>query len=303
VPIALFAPTVHNYRLTSFPPGRPMDWLKTLNYNLVLGVAGVGLVVLGLSSGLRFNEYQITILEVPARVAAIALGFLILLGSAALEYFGRKRSSVEGKRQLPDNRRALDSASFPKTNVRAEDVLITLDDSLAHSFPTISMGARRISIFARTAVNLLSAYQNTMVKLCQDGCTIRLLCADPDSEACGAIYGGSRDLYAHNMQTTEQLLAGLARRVGNRLEPRLTRHAPTFGLIAIEKTNVTESSISVQFYFLHAKTGRDRPILPVRSGDKWYHVFMDEFEALWNESRAWELPTAAGYELKPPKTQ
>jgi len=59
------------------------------------------------------------------------------------------------------------------------------------------------------------------------------------------------------------------------------------GLVIAEKSSLAESSVRVQFYFYHARVGRDRPILPIFGESQWYNVFLRESQDLWNGGTDW----------------
>lgn len=252
-----------------------MDWIKNLRLPLVLVLVGVAVTILGLTGGVALGSYGLTMDEQVPRIVSFFFGITLVGLGIWLD-----RNTVKPEHQIIVNR------PLPQT---AEAVLHTLDDDVRFAFSQRTLGSRRLSIFARTAVNLLNTYQQTFVELARNGAHIRLLCVDPTSEACRTIYGGAHEIYVHNVLTTQRILVDLKRQLGNKLEVRVTRHAPTFGLTIVERASADNSSIDIQFYFLHAQTGRGRPILPVYFKDKWYSVFMDEFDALWNDASVWDL--------------
>ncbi len=251
-----------------------MEWIKNLKFSAILALAGVCVVLLGLSGCASVATYQVPIHSMLARGGALIIGLLLVAIAIWLE----KPNFIESK--------STNDIAAPKAG--AQDVLHTLDDDVSYSFSTRVDGACRVSIFARTAVNLLNTYQHTLVELARKGTNVRLLCVDPASEACRTIYGGSHEIYMQNVQTTLRILASLKSQMGHRLEVRASRHAPTFGLTIIERLDHNQGSIDVQLYFLYSLTGRNRPILSIYPADKWYTPFMDEFNALWENAVSWD---------------
>jgi hypothetical protein len=252
-----------------------MDWIKNLRFSIFLALAGLGLLVLGLTGGISVGKYVLVMTSAIARTSGSIVGLILIGLSIWLEYF---RNPTHVHPEAAESKK-----------VRAQDVLHTLDDNSATTFPTRVKDAHRISIFARTAVNLLNTYQETFLEVGRRGASVRLLFVNPHSDASRTIYGGSHQIFVQNARTTQHVLSRLKAQMGARLDVRATQHAPTFGITMIEHAESLRDLIDVQFYFLHALTGRNRPILSIHHDDKWYNAFRDEFETLWNEAAPWDL--------------
>ena len=170
---------------------------------------------------------------------------------------------------------------------RAQEFLFTLDDPRAVGFAERTLGASRVSIMGRTAVNLLSHYDRVFIERAQAGCEFRFLFIDPNSKASEYVYGGNRDVYLANMRVAASHMRSLRQRMESRLQVRAMDHAPTMSLLIVEKS-AGPTTLQVQLYFLHSRLGSDRPLFQVLSGDKWHQCFLEEFNELWTSARTWD---------------
>lgn len=177
----------------------------------------------------------------------------------------------------------LDSSSF----------FYTLDDSPEANFSSHLKNAKKVYVLARTAVNLLTNYERQIVEKIKTGCEFRFLLVSPDSEATRYIYGADPKFYEQNAKSMKQALFNIQTKTGKELNIQTIYHAPTIGLIYVEKEN-GESYIVVSFYFLHSRVGRDRPHFKLIQNDPWFTCFKDEFDKLWrDESEKNDLLTKA----------
>jgi hypothetical protein len=173
------------------------------------------------------------------------------------------------------------------TKSDADRFFFTLDDKESGSFEALAEGAHRISILSRTGVNLLGQYQRVFEQLGASGCCVRLLLLDPSCEAARYIYGDATHLYHSNVNTTASHLRNLRKKIGDQLQAKTTKHAPPLSIIIVERQPIEKSVVRVQLYFLHRCLGRDRPLFQVTHLDKWYNVFMEEFNQIWTASDDW----------------
>ena len=154
-------------------------------------------------------------------------------------------------------------------------------------FPPSPRARPRVSILGRTAVNVLGQYRGTLETLLSQGCNIRIL-FHPTSTSSPYLYGSTPEAYEENLRAARTHLRQLNRTSSSgRLEIKEMRHPPTMGLVIAEKSSLAESSVRVQFYFYHARVGRDRPILPIFGESQWYNVFLRESQDLWNGGTDW----------------
>jgi len=85
------------------------------------------------------------------------------------------------------------NTDYKEEEVSIDQVFKTLDE--LPGFQEIALGARRISILGRTAVNILNSYQRTFRETCAAGCEVRLVFVNPDSEAARYLYGSQSEIY------------------------------------------------------------------------------------------------------------
>ena len=161
------------------------------------------------------------------------------------------------------------------------DIFYTLDDRPDSNFPHLIKDAKKVYILARTAVNLLGQYEKSFIDLIQTSCDVRLLFVGPQCDAVKYIYGSSPDVYFDNAKKMKYHIDNIKRKTGRTIEVKTINHAPTVSIVFIEKLD-GHSFVVVQFYFLHALIGRDRPLFKLDKGDKWFNAFKHEFDELWN---------------------
>jgi hypothetical protein len=167
-----------------------------------------------------------------------------------------------------------------------EQFFYTIGDQKAH-FPSLTERASKLSILGRTAVNLIGHQQRAIEELCRQGCHVRLLFVDPKSEAARFLYSDNYDIYRHNVRTTALHLKKINIRCDNRIEVRVIKEAPTMSLMIVERQDNAESLIQAQLYFIHGAIAADRPLFRVKPNDRWYSVFLGEFQELWASSQIW----------------
>ncbi|MEL6970506.1 MAG: hypothetical protein AAFZ63_24455 [Bacteroidota bacterium] len=171
----------------------------------------------------------------------------------------------------------------------AQSFFYTLDDNVSASFPNLIDGASSVKILARTGVNLLSQYHRNFLELGNSGCDIRLLIISPESDATKYVYGDNSEMFYGNAKKTDYYVKKLQDKLGTAFQVRSIKHAPTMGIMIIEKSQKENCFIVCQFYFSHSLIGRDRPLFRVNYGDKWYRPFFNEFNELWKSGDKWSL--------------
>jgi hypothetical protein len=259
-----------------------MDFIKNLSFTLALFLVGALFLLLGILGGFHFGEYYNVVVQNNwARIGLLVVGaaFVGLAIYIELKLKGAPKNT-------PTEPNAHAAVTVEK--ICADNFFYTLDDQAAANFASLTAGAHRISILSRTAVNLLSQYQKIFEQLGSSGCSLRLLFIDPNCEAARYVYGNATDVYLNNVKITSAHLKTLRGKIGANLQARTTKHAPTLSIIIIEKQPVGESYIRVQLYFLHSCVGRDRPIFKVNHSEKWYDIFVAEFNQIWAAGDDWD---------------
>jgi hypothetical protein len=266
-----------------------VDTIKNIPFNLALFLIGAIFIFLGLTGGFTLGSYSFVIQETWSRVISVLVGGTLATSAIyteiKLKLFTEKQSaeSIENSRSL-----VKPNPELP-TTLAAEKFFYTLDEVGAKNFPNIVKGAKRLKILSRTAINLLSSYQNIFRQLARDECQIQLLFVDPSSEAANLVYGSNYEIYLNNITSAARHLRNLFSLYKDQIKIRIVKHAPTLSIIIVEKEEVKESYMQVQLYFLHSAVGRDRPLFQVTKEDKWYRIFEKEFEMLWENAQAWDI--------------
>lgn len=260
-----------------------VDTIKSISFNIALFIIGAIFVFFGLSGGITLNAYNVIIQDTWARILLSVAGTILAILAIFFELKSKQNAEDSGTaKDVSEGKR-------PKTKFSAQGFFYTLDDKQAEGFPTLVKDAVCVQILARTIVNLLSQYEKVFEQIGREGCEIRLLFVDPSSEASKFLYGSNPEVYRNNTILAAQHLKKLKHIIGPRLQVRVIKPAPTVSLIMVDKKNVTENFMQVQFYFLHSAVGRDRPLFRVIYGDKWYRVFQEEFNQLWTDSVEWDI--------------
>lgn len=141
-------------------------------------------------------------------------------------------------------------------------------------------GATRVSVLARTAVNLFNFHGHLLRDLAQEGCDVRLLLVAPDVPD---VYKYDSDhKFQRNLESTAAHVRELLSSARRRVEVRFTRHAPTMSVFVIEKGEPHKHVVRVQPYFLHSCSGAERPMFTVSGDKRWYPIFWKEFDTLWH---------------------
>lgn len=171
-------------------------------------------------------------------------------------------------------------------NTQSSNLFYTLDDRSENNFTHLIKGATKIHVLARTAVNLLSQYERELVRIVDNGCEVKFMFVGDKSDAVKYIYGSDPQLYFENAKKMKFHLENITKKTGKEIEVKIINHAPTVSILYIEKDN-GDSFVIVQFYFLHSRLGRDRPLFKLDKEDKWFLAFKDEFEKLWEGADNW----------------
>lgn len=256
-----------------------MEALKSISFSITLFLIGALFLLLGLTGGLNIANSNFIIKETVSRiivsligVSFIGLAIFLEIKKTSQNKLQREEKSTEGTLKLK----------------QAETFFYTLDEGKSVSFSNLVQNASRISIVGRTGVNLLSNYQRTFEELGKSGCEIRFLFTDPTSDASRFLYGSFTEIYWNNIKTASSHIRELKRKIGNRFYVKVTQHAPTLSIIIFEKPDASQSFLRVQFYFLHSRIGSDRPMFQINYRDKWYNVFLEEFNQLWINGKEWD---------------
>lgn len=249
--------------------------LKAVTFTIVIGISGILFLVLSIVGTLRIGGNVLAVPTTPLRVFAAAVGLVLLIAALWLEWSDRAAKHAKKQR-----------GAVPLKSTPPALQLQRLDHASTEPFPAMVEEAIRVDILARTGVNLLNQFTQTIKDLSRQGCEIRLLFVDPESDAAKYVYGDSSALYRHNAGTAATHVRSLLT-VGRQFHVRVTKHAPTLSLIIVDRRDAADAFAHVQLYFLHAAVESNRPVFRVRRDDPWFSIFRDEFDKLWQEGKDW----------------
>lgn len=266
------------------------EFLKKAPMTVALFVIGAIFVIIGLVEKIDISGNVVQIPTDWGKIFAVGLGMILMFFSCVLVYqqYAAIKNQPNRKRhhKTKENSAFQESKSFP---AKAEDFFHTLDDKLpADSFPNMIKNCEQIDIMTRTSINLLSQYQKEFEKLGKSGCKINLLFVDPESVTSEFLYGTNTPLYRSNITGAARIIKALQNVIGEKLEVRVTQHAPTVSIINFKK-HQQKGFIQASLYFIHGAYGRDRPIFQIESQDKWYEIFENEFDEIWKKSNKWDV--------------
>lgn len=259
-----------------------MDTLKSLPFTIAVCLIGAVLVVLAATGKITLGGNAIEVDSAWWRGALAVLGLSAIAVGVWLEV--RKHADSAN---VPGSKKDPVASTTPLA--APGNVFFTLDDRPTGSFADLVANASRVQLLARTAVNLISQYGKTLEALGRQGCDIQVLMVDPRSDAARFLYGGGIDVYRNNVVSAAQHLKALKTTLGARLQVRVTKHAPTFGLVVSHHSDPALSHVQVQIYFLHSAVGRDRPLFRLKHGERGFSVYVEEFDKLWKESTDWDM--------------
>lgn len=252
---------------------------KAATFPLVMGVAGILLIIVALAGRISISTTSISVAAASLRVCSGALGAVLIVLATYLYLPDARRARARSETTPAD-------AAQPAAPPEPGFVMRTVDTT-GTPFDVLVENALQVDVLARTGVNLLQNYEKTFRELCRRG-RVRLLFVDPSSDAARHVYADNYSLYKTNAAATLSHVDAIRRDAGaGRFQVRVTKHAPTMGLIRVDEGGSTPSFFQVQLYFVHAALARDRPVFRVSHPDGWYGVFLDEFEKLWGESSEW----------------
>jgi hypothetical protein len=172
----------------------------------------------------------------------------------------------------------------------ARTLFVGLTESPARSIADLLTAAERISISGRTALNLFVRYGGAITEAVKRGAEVRVLLVDPGSSATSVLYGRDPATYASNFRSVELKISEVQLATNGAtgtFEVRLMDEAPTYGIVIAEKDPREASLAAMQVYFLHTRTGADRPVVVFPAIDPWFKVFISEFNAGWRKASTW----------------
>lgn len=241
-----------------------LDFIKGVSFTVALLIIGAVFVVVALASSLTFSGTNYAIQSGVLRSVVASAGTLLIVLACGLEIKSRR----ETRKTVRQN---------------ADDFFFTFNKGPV-GFEELVAGATQVSLLTRTGVNLLSQYSHIFQEMLNRGCRLRFLLLDPTSESCAHVYG-AKFIFAKNVATAHFHIGQLQSAAGKLLEVRTTKHAPTFGMIWVEKKDREKGIVQVQFNFYHSVVGNDRPEFILPHGSRWFSIFSNEFDALWSGAR------------------
>jgi hypothetical protein len=167
-------------------------------------------------------------------------------------------------------------------------------DHFSEDLFRLAENAAEVFVTGVTRNTFLNSEFSRWERLIGNGCRMRFLLVDPDSDAI-AIAAERYYVYRSPEAARERgrfvlnLLRELKAATGGNLEVRLTHYPLSLGIVAVDPVvpGTSRSAIFAEYYQYQAGAepkfvinGRDRP---------WYKHFIDEAETLWNAATPFPL--------------
>ncbi|MEU8661441.1 DUF5919 domain-containing protein [Actinoplanes philippinensis] len=151
-------------------------------------------------------------------------------------------------------------------------------------------GAIDIGIIGVTLNRTVRNHAARLRECVRRGGTVRVAVIDPDGAviqeaARRSGMPGAVEIFAHRLQPTLDLLAGLAAADGpGRVEVRLLDFVPAVGILAVDAGRA-HGHLHVDIY--SHSSGEREPVLTLHAArdQVWYQHFRDEFERIWASGR------------------
>jgi hypothetical protein len=255
---------------------RPLKWVLSNGPAVITVLGSAALAVAG--SVIELKEMQL----LQGLLALLALVGTSLLTERIVE--GRAlRSSLGGIEDRLD--KVLTYARDIET--RGFDALITRRRHLPPLEDRLD-GAISVRILGGSLFRLMNEYQKLFESLASEGCDLRFVIANPESEATSnlsmVVVYESQDVetYKSQLKSSYAALISLSSRFPGRCTVRLCNFAPAFSIMAVEKGGSADF-VQVELY-PYKIPARERPILMFTKerDPKFYAMFCDQFCNIWN---------------------
>ena len=169
--------------------------------------------------------------------------------------------------------------------------LIFSDRKSLSPLETRLQSAKEIIITGGSLFRLASEYLGYFERKARDGCLLKFLLVDPDSEAARllakyVVYEmNAPDIYRDQLRTSLSNLHRLKQRYPDQIELKVCDFVPPFSLLILDPKK-EHGSIQVELYTLAVPT-RDRPEFTVQAALEryWYNFFLNQFTQMWEQSK------------------
>lgn len=187
---------------------------------------------------------------------------------------------------------------------RVEQLISRLDDNIGllrgsehnPNFKTLIEGKTDIALLSYTAANILRTHHESISKRILNGARFRIILVNPDSNAAKVILENSR---IRNYETDIQHSLHFLKRMRNdtsstkrgSIEVRLTSWIPSCSLLLVN-TNKPDGYIRVGIYppnYISSADKRSHFVLNRQLDEKWYTLYSQQFEGLWEQATTYEL--------------
>jgi hypothetical protein len=266
---------------------------------IVLILAGVGFVLVSLSSRFEIGDFHLVINDPLRQDISLAIGLLCIATAVTLWIILQKLS--EGAATSTELTATDGAQEVPSTPDSRYVQVVTMNDAADFAPSSLLETASDVKLYSRTLLNVLNQHLLQIADVANRQGAVRILVMQPDPVLGDRLYpargaaGTGEKVLKNNAESVSVRLARLRQLVtpGMRLEVKMTYRIPSFGMMLATENDGTKTTrrLLVQLNFLHTRTERDRPLLCIAEPSQWFGVFEREFEAVWNDATPWEEPT------------
>lgn len=154
--------------------------------------------------------------------------------------------------------------------------------------------AKEIEIAGGSLSRLASEYLGFFEQKAKEGCKLKFLLLQPESEASKLIAEyvvyevNDNEIYKNQLLTALSSFSRLKKQFPALIEIRTYKCVPSFGLLICDRT-LECGSIMIEIYAYKVPT-RDRPQFTLKASRDpiWYSFFRNQFDLMWNQGISWQ---------------
>jgi len=246
-------------------------------------VLGLLVAILGMMNSLTIGSNELQISSPWYRAILVSVGLLIALLAI---FFRHLFESVDGQESVKDRSDATQREASTE-HPQLPEGLYRWEESAHLTFTRLLEKSIRLNISGRTAVNILSRNELEVGAFLRRGGRLRLVVLDPASADGLDIYTEPTADLKDNLSRGLRYASALSEAHPGRVEVRVTARPPTLGIVWTEGSETSQvvpgvtSVMQLKLYLDHSVTGAGRPHVAVSSGEPWYRVLTEDFEAVW----------------------
>lgn len=201
-----------------------------------------------------------------------------LLGIETIYYDnGREDNNLEGALGTVKHS-IIKSIKKQNSQVKVNDFMYVINDNSDALFSKIIKGAKKVSIFGRTAINIVNLYDTDIRESLEAGCLYRILTCDHKDELISQIYSKH---FIENAITARNFFEEMQKKYSN-LEFKTINKISGYSMTIVEYEQSERNLINFIIY-QNTMKGNQRPMFTIKYDNDWYNKFVKEFNFLWDK--------------------